>query len=110
VGEVQNGTVTRTYAYGLERIDENQTLNDTWLASFYGYDGHGSVRQLTNLSGTVTDYDYRCLREPRQLHGLNTQQLPLCRRPMSQCAAVMIAFTFRAASERAACRSSTIPA
>ena len=55
---MQNGTVTRTYAYGLERIDENQTLNDTWLASFYGYDGHGSVRHLTNLSGTVTDYDY----------------------------------------------------
>jgi RHS repeat-associated protein len=27
--------------------------------SFYGYDGHGSVRQLTNTSGAVTDtYDY----------------------------------------------------
>jgi RHS repeat-associated protein len=59
VDELQNGTVSRTYSYGLERIDEDQNLNGTWTASFYGYDGHGSVRQLTNLSGTVTDtYDY----------------------------------------------------
>ena len=59
VDELQNGTVTRTYAYGLERIDEDQNLNGTWTASFYGYDGHGSVRQLTSVSGTVTDtYDY----------------------------------------------------
>jgi RHS repeat-associated protein len=59
VDELQNGTVTRTYAYGLERIDENQILNGTWTASFYGYDRHGSVRQLTSLSGAVTDsYDY----------------------------------------------------
>jgi len=28
-------------------------------ASFYGYDGHGSVRQLTNAAGSITDsYDY----------------------------------------------------
>src|SRR5208282_5489152 len=27
--------------------------------TIYGYDGHGSVRQLTNAAGTVTDgYDY----------------------------------------------------
>ncbi len=30
-----------------------------WVASFYGYDDHGSVRYLTDLSGNVTDlYDY----------------------------------------------------
>lgn len=59
VDELQNGTVSRTYAYGLERIDQDQLLNGTWTASFYGYDGHGSVRQLTNSSGNVTDsYDY----------------------------------------------------
>jgi RHS repeat-associated protein len=44
---------------GLERISESQTLNSTWTPSFYGYDGHGSVRQLTNSAGAVTDtYDY----------------------------------------------------
>ncbi|MGD0832667.1 MAG: RHS repeat-associated core domain-containing protein, partial [Terracidiphilus sp.] len=30
-----------------------------WTPSIYGYDGAGSVRQLTNLAGTVTDaYNY----------------------------------------------------
>jgi RHS repeat-associated protein len=59
VDELQGGTVTRTYAYGLERINENQILNSAWTPSFYGYDGHGSVRQLTNSAGGVTDrYDY----------------------------------------------------
>jgi len=57
--ELQSGTVTRTYAYGLERISENQVISSAWTPSFYGYDGHGSVRQLTNAAGAVTDgYDY----------------------------------------------------
>jgi RHS repeat-associated protein len=55
VDELQNNTVARTYSYGLERISEKQASS----TSFYGYDGHGSVRQLTNSAGTVTDsYDY----------------------------------------------------
>ncbi len=59
VDELQSGTVTRTYSFGLERISETQTLNSVLTTSFYGYDGHGSVRQLTNSAGTVTDtYDY----------------------------------------------------
>jgi RHS repeat-associated protein len=59
VDELQSGTVTRTYSYGLERISESQTLNSAWTPSFYGYDGHGSVRQLTSTAGAVTDsYDY----------------------------------------------------
>jgi RHS repeat-associated protein len=59
VDELQGGTVARTYAYGLERISEDQVISSTWTASFYGYDGHGSVRQLTNSAGAVTDtYDY----------------------------------------------------
>jgi len=59
VDELQNGTVTRSYSYGMERISESQTLNSSWTPSFYGYDGHGSVRQLTNSAGAVTDtYDY----------------------------------------------------
>lgn len=59
VDELQSGTVTRTYSLGLERISEDQTISGTWTPSFYGYDGHGSVRQLTNSAGAVTDtYDY----------------------------------------------------
>jgi RHS repeat-associated protein len=55
VDELQNGSVTRIYSYGLERVNEKQAGG----MSFYGYDGHGSVRQLFNSSGAVTDtYDY----------------------------------------------------
>jgi RHS repeat-associated protein len=59
VDELQSGTVTRNYSYGLERISETQTLNAALTTSFFGYDGHGSVRQLTNSAGALTDtYDY----------------------------------------------------
>ncbi len=30
--ELQSGTVTRTYAYGLERISENQVISSAWTA------------------------------------------------------------------------------
>ena len=54
-----SGTVERTYTYGLQRISENQVINSAWTSSFYETDGEGSVRQLTNTAGAVTDtYDY----------------------------------------------------
>jgi RHS repeat-associated protein len=57
--ESVNGIVQRTYTYGLQRISENQPTSGTWTPSFYGYDGFGTVRQLTSLAGTVTDtYSY----------------------------------------------------
>jgi RHS repeat-associated protein len=57
--ESVNGAVQRTYTYGLQRISEDQVINNSWTPSFYGYDGFGSVRQLTNFAGTVTDtYSY----------------------------------------------------
>ena len=49
------GTVTRRYALGHWIISETQNISGTWTTSFYGYDGHNSVRFLTNASGTVTD-------------------------------------------------------
>jgi RHS repeat-associated protein len=55
VDELTNGVVSRTYTYGLQRIDEDQVVNNAWTPSFYGYDGFGTVRQLTNASGAVTD-------------------------------------------------------
>ena len=59
VDELKGGTVSRTYSHGLERVSENQIISSVWTLSFYGYDGHGSVRQLTNSTGAVTDtYDY----------------------------------------------------
>ena len=62
-GPIGAGVVARTYTYGLQRISENLspavTGNNTWTPSFYVYDGAGSVRQLTNSAGVVTDeYEY----------------------------------------------------
>jgi len=43
----------------LQRISENQLISGTWTPSFYGYDGHGTVRFLMNLNSSVTDtYKY----------------------------------------------------
>ena len=47
--ELQGGAVVRTYSYGLELINERQSLSGKLTTSFYGYDGHGSVRFLTGL-------------------------------------------------------------
>ena len=59
VDELTGGAVTRTYTYGLQRISEDQVISGTWTPSYYGYDGFGSVRNLTNSAGAVTDtYDY----------------------------------------------------
>jgi RHS repeat-associated protein len=56
VDELVGGAVTRTYAYGLQRIDEDQVVSSTWTPS---YDGGGNVRNLTNSAGAVTDsYEY----------------------------------------------------
>jgi RHS repeat-associated protein len=59
VEETVGGAVQRKYTYGLQLISENQFASNTWTPSFYGQDGSGSVRQLTNASQTVTDtYEY----------------------------------------------------
>ena len=55
VEELVNSAVTREYSYGLQRIDEYQEISNTWTPSFYGYDGGGTVRLLTNTAGSVTD-------------------------------------------------------
>ena len=60
VEELSNAeTVERVYTYGVQRVSENQVISNTWTASFYGYDGGGTVRQLTAHAGAVTDtYEY----------------------------------------------------
>jgi RHS repeat-associated protein len=55
VEETANGAASREYTYGLQRIDQDQIINNSWTPGFYGYDGFGTVRQLTNLTGAVTD-------------------------------------------------------
>lgn len=50
VDELTSGAVSRTYTYGLQRISQSQPVSGTWTPSFYGYDGTGTVRQLTNAA------------------------------------------------------------
>jgi RHS repeat-associated protein len=55
VEELQNNLVTKQYTYGLDLISQRQASG----VSFYNYDGHGSVRGLSNNLGSVTDtYTY----------------------------------------------------
>jgi RHS repeat-associated protein len=62
--ELQSNTVARSYTWGLQLVSESQLVAATppanpWQTSWYGLDGHGSVRYLTNSTGAVTDtYDY----------------------------------------------------
>lgn len=56
VDELQSGAVVRSFTYGHDLISQ-RTVGSS--LSFYQYDGHGSVRHLTNASAAITDaYDY----------------------------------------------------
>lgn len=58
--EVLNGSVFRQYTYGLSRISQQQFIPGGGSQTrFLGYDAGGSVRQLTDITGVVTDtYSY----------------------------------------------------
>ena len=58
--ELQSNAVARSYTWGLQLVSESQLVAATppanpWVTSWYGLDGHGSVRYLTNSTGAVTD-------------------------------------------------------
>ena len=54
--------ISRAYNYGLALISQQQFNTNTFLPSvlsYFGYDGHGSVRFLMDTNGTATDtYTY----------------------------------------------------
>ena len=53
------GEVQRIYTHGNSLISQNQLIAGNWVASFYGRDGHASVRLLTDSNGVITDtYTY----------------------------------------------------
>ena len=55
VEEIVGTSVNAQYLYGLMRISQSHS----GTVSYYGYDGHGSVRHLLNGAGAVTDmYQY----------------------------------------------------
>jgi len=75
VVEELDGTITvqRVYTYGHDLISQDVLMaSSTWSPSYYLYDGQGSVRALTDGTGTVTDtYDYSAFGELlRETHPL----------------------------------------
>ncbi len=55
----QPATINCAYTYGSTLISQDRFNGSSWVASFYGYDGHNNVRYLTDASANVTDtYDY----------------------------------------------------
>ncbi len=58
--ELESGTTTVDYSYGLDLISQNRGAE----TRFYQYDGLGSTRQLSDSTGTITDsYDYEAFGE-----------------------------------------------
>jgi RHS repeat-associated protein len=56
IEELVDGMVQKQYTYGNAIISQRQQVSPgNWTTHFYTLDGHGSVRQLTNASGVVTD-------------------------------------------------------
>jgi RHS repeat-associated protein len=57
VEESQQEYLSRVYNYGLALVSQQQVDNAgaTTNVSYYGTDGHGSVRFLTDTNGTITD-------------------------------------------------------
>ena len=51
IEEIASGTVQRAYTWGLKLISQRQASG----VSYYGFDGHGSVRLLTDATSVVTD-------------------------------------------------------
>jgi RHS repeat-associated protein len=59
VEEIVGGSVQRVYNFGHDLISQRQLIGGNWTTSYFGYDGTGSVRFLTDANGTVTDtYTY----------------------------------------------------
>src|SRR5690348_7040963 len=60
VEELQNSSSQKHYTVGLTRVSETLVQsNGARVVRYYGYDGHGSVRNITDEGGTVLNtYDY----------------------------------------------------
>jgi RHS repeat-associated protein len=57
--DYQPATLNCTYTWGHALLSQDRLTGVTWAESYYGFDGQGSVRYLTDGAGNVTDsYDY----------------------------------------------------
>ncbi len=54
-----NGPARAIYIYGTDLINQHRKPATDWITHYYGYDGLGSTRFLTDDAGTITDtYTY----------------------------------------------------
>jgi RHS repeat-associated protein len=59
------GAVNKALVFGLQLISQRQMVSGAWTRSYYGFDGHGHVRYLTDASGAVADtYDFDAFGSP----------------------------------------------
>ncbi len=59
VEEIVSGAVQRAVTYGYGPISQRSLVSGSWVPRYFGQDGHGSVRLLTDAAGAITDtYDY----------------------------------------------------
>ena len=72
--EIVGGVVQRAYTYGLTRVSQRQASGP----SFYGYDGHGDVRLLTDAAGAGDRHlRLRRVRQSPQLDRHDAERLSL---------------------------------
>jgi RHS repeat-associated protein len=50
-----NGAADCVYITGIDLINQHRKNGASWLSSYYGYDGQGSVRFLTDNTGAISD-------------------------------------------------------
>jgi RHS repeat-associated protein len=59
IDEVSGGAVQVRYTFGNMLVSQTRTPGASPATSFYGYDAHGNIGFLTDVSGNVTDaYNY----------------------------------------------------
>ncbi len=64
IEEIQGPTIQKSYTYGVSRISQDALVGASYVRSYYGYDGQGSVRFLMDSTGNVTDqYTYTAFGE-----------------------------------------------
>ena len=62
---------------------KTQLIDNAWQVSYYGYDGHGNVRYLTDASGNITDtYDFDAFGNTIHKTGTTSNDYLYCGEPL----------------------------
>ena len=80
IEEKGNGQLAKVHTYGHSRTSTDRlTADGAWELSYYGYDGHGNVRFLTDPTGEITDrYTYDAFGILLDHHGTSPNDYLYC--------------------------------